>query len=64
MAREFLSGLPGTNLHGMNLDYILSEIQRINISMDEIITEKISKLALNAFYDATSETLTITLEEA
>lgn len=64
-------GLPYSNFHQLNLDWILSEVKRVNNWIDNtasediqnIINQKFNELMLDATYVEETETLVLALKE-
>lgn len=54
---------PYTDLHEMNMDYVLKQVKGIPEYVESSLAEAITHLTLNGVYDADTETLTITLTE-
>lgn len=56
---------PFTNFHGLNLDWILQEMKKLeemyDHGIDQKIIERIHEIILVDAYDADTETLTLTL---
>lgn len=58
---------PYTDFHEMNLDYLLGEVKKLRVMIDdhlaEYVREQLDNLFINAMYDEPTKTLILTLNQ-
>lgn len=61
------NNFPYTNIHELNLDWILKKIKEFDETLDSIVAEKaqeyFNQIFINAVYDEATETITLSIEE-
>ena len=59
----FWNKYPHTDLHELNLDWILGVVKKIDDDIEKYVREQIDKLFVQVLYDEETETLFLKLKE-
>ncbi len=61
------NNFPYTNIHELNLDWIIKKVKYFDETLESIVAEKaeeyFNRIFINAVYDEATETITLSIEE-